>query len=492
MEGLDKGKGREAALRFPPSLATRHSPLPFLIANEPHSREKSSSCKQSICEMLIANEFQLQNTPRTLPGTSDLNSNRHTPRLEINLSRRKQRIGPLSNRHKFAFFNSDTRLLNRMSETPSRKSKLLDFELNCRKQRASHFLIDSFRALFDARHTLSSLFFASQVSLTRFFDWHRFRSTMTKQSCKQTGHRARFLALAAIFSLSATLVYAQSGPAPAPGALELTSQLGRKLYALPVDDALIAARKKLAADPKNAALFLALSQAEAGHRQYREAVATCTKGLEIAPNNADLYIERGHRELGLREFALAQRDLEHAVSIDPKKLDAFYHLGLAHYFQGHFSAAADSFQKALALAQSNDSVIDCSNWLYVSLRRAGKEKEAVQALTRITPEMKNTEPHLFFYLQLLRFYQGAKTEKDVLPPKPADPNDTEAELSFDTVTYGVGNWHLYNHEPARAMELFEQVVTGNAWNAWGFVGAETELARMEKSHGNKEPKRPGL
>ena len=32
-------------------------------------------------------------------------SNRHTPRLEMPVSHRKQRIGPLSNRHKFAFCN---------------------------------------------------------------------------------------------------------------------------------------------------------------------------------------------------------------------------------------------------------------------------------------------------------------------------------------------------------------------------------------------------
>ena len=278
---------------------------------------------------------------------------------------------------------------------------------------------------------------------------------------------------------------AQAQSAPPRGAFELTSQLGRKLYALPDDDAVAAARKKLAADPKNLALYLALSQAQANLRQYREAIATCTKGLAIAPNDADLYIERGHREVGLRQFARAQRDLEHAISIDPKKLDAFYHLGLAHYFQGQFSAAADAFQKALALAQNNDSVIDCSNWLYVSLRRAGKEKEAAAALARITPDMKNTEPHLFFYLQLERFYQGAKSEDDVLPRKPANPNDVEGELSFDTVTYGVGNWHLYNRQPARAEELFKQVVTGYAWNAWGFVGSEVELARMKKAGAGK-------
>lgn len=261
------------------------------------------------------------------------------------------------------------------------------------------------------------------------------------------------------------------------GSFQVTSLLGRKLYAQKDDATITAARKKLATNPKDVKLILALSQAQAGRRQYREAIATCTKGLSSAPNSADLYIERGHRELGLREFKAAERDLSHAASLDPSKLDAFYHLGLAHYFQGQFAAAAASFRKALALAKTDDSVIDCSNWLYVSLRRAGQPAEAAQVLKRITPEMKNTEPHLVFYLHLLRFYQGVLSEKEVLPPKPASPDDTEAELAFDTMTYGAGNWRLYNnHDPKGAAVLFRKVVTGQAWNAWGFVGSEVALA----------------
>ena len=265
--------------------------------------------------------------------------------------------------------------------------------------------------------------------------------------------------------------------AEAQGAFEVTSQLERKLYAQPDDGTVTAAQKKLAATPRNVKLIVALSQAQAGRRQYREAIATCTKGLRVYPTDADLYIEKGHRELGLREFVNAERDLARAASLNPSKLDAFYHLGLAHYFQGQFHSAAESFRRALALAKSNDSVIDCTNWLYASLRRAN-ETAAAEVLKRITPEVKNTEPHLLFYLRLERFYQGSLTEQSVLPAKPADANDTEAELSFDTVAYGVGNWRLYNNHDAKgATELFRQVVSGNAWNAWGFVGAETELRR---------------
>ncbi len=276
----------------------------------------------------------------------------------------------------------------------------------------------------------------------------------------------------------AGLATAQNGQPESGGSLQTTSRLGRKLYALPDDGSIRAARQSLGAGPKNVALVLKLSKAQAAKRQYREAVATCTAGLQFAPKNADLYVERGHRELGLREFQAGLADLSRAVELDPTQLDAQYHLGMAYYFLRQFGQAAQSFGRALDLAQNADSVIDCSNWRYVALRRAGQNEAAARVLARITPDVKNKEPHLYFYLRLLRFYQGAIMESDVLPPKPSGPADIEGELSFNTVTYGVGNWHLYNdNDAARAREFFRRVVTGSAWNSWGFVGSELELAQ---------------
>jgi tetratricopeptide (TPR) repeat protein len=291
------------------------------------------------------------------------------------------------------------------------------------------------------------------------------------------GKRRRFIGRFMAFfflAVSGSIAHLWSQPAVS-GALEITSGLGRKLYALPDDQSVTDARKSLAADPGNVSLVLQLAHAQASRRQYREAVATATAGLAFASDNADLYLERGHRELGLREFKQAMKDLEQAVQLAPQMLDAHYHLGLAHYFSGEFDAAAASFDQARSLAKNDDSLIDCSNWLYVSLQRAGKEQQAEQVLARITPEVKNTEPHLYFYLRLLRFYQGKLTEEAVLPPPTAGPADLEGELSFNTVTYGVGNWHIYHHHRSDAMGLFRNVVKGEAWNSWGFIGSELEL-----------------
>ena len=112
----------------------------------------------------------------------------------------------------------------------------------------------------------------------------------------------------------------------------------------------------------------------------------------------------------------------------------------------------------------------------MSLRRAGQTEEAANVLKRITPEVKNTEPHLFFYLQLLHFYQGKASEAQVLPGKPAGPSDLEHELSYNTINYGVGNWHLYNGDRAAARAFFQNVMNGDAWNSWGFIGSELDLA----------------
>jgi len=264
--------------------------------------------------------------------------------------------------------------------------------------------------------------------------------------------------------------------------LEIRSPLGTQFYSLSDDKGAIAeAQKALASDPKNPALILKLALAQSAAREYRESVDTCTKGLAIAPDNADLLTERGHRELGLREFSRARADLQRAVRLDPKKVDAYYHLGLSHYFSGEFAQAADAFRHAVDLAPTTDSRINSTNWLYASLRRAKKDADAAKALAAITPEMKNTEAHTFFYLSLIRLFQGKMSESDVVPPQPSPDNtDDEAELRFDTVAYGVGNWYLYNGNAAKAQEYFKKIVKGRVWITWGYIGAENEVARGAK------------
>ena len=249
---------------------------------------------------------------------------------------------------------------------------------------------------------------------------------------------------------------------------QVTSPQGTKFSSLPDEKgAVAAAEKELSADPKNRDSLWKLAAAQAGVWQDREAVATLTRALDVSPNDAQLYTERGHRQLPLLSFTKARADLTRAVELDPKRMDAYYHLGLANYFLGDFAKAADAFRRAVEFAPNDDERINSTNWLYAALRRAGKSEEAAKAAAAITPEMKNSAEHTLFYLNLVRFFQGAMPEAKALPPEPPAGNtDMETELRFDTVGYGIGNWHLYNHDTAAAEQYFRRVAKGHVWVTW--------------------------
>ena len=71
------------------------------------------------------------------------------------------------------------------------------------------------------------------------------------------------------------------------------------------------------------------------------------------------------------------------------------------------------------------------------------------------------------------------SETEALPPEPSAGNpDPEVELAFDTVAYGIGNWHLYSGDTAKAQDYFRRILKGHVWVTWGFVGAETDLQRL--------------
>ena len=74
-------------------------------------------------------------------------------------------------------------------------------------------------------------------------------------------------------------------------------------------------------------------------------------------------------------------------------------------------------------------------------------------------------------------YQG-KSSPDALLQVGTDEQDTD--LAFATQGYGVGNWYLYNGDSAKAKEVFEKVVAGKYFSAFGFIAAEAELARWRK------------
>ena len=102
--------------------------------------------------------------------------------------------------------------------------------------------------------------------------------------------------------------------------VEYTSPAGVAYRSLPDTEAVVKARAALAAEPRNITRIIELGVAESGARQFREAIATFTRGLEIEPDNALLLRWRGHRFISIRDFDRARADLVRAVRLDPWRI----------------------------------------------------------------------------------------------------------------------------------------------------------------------------
>jgi len=242
---------------------------------------------------------------------------------------------------------------------------------------------------------------------------------------------------------------------------------GVEYRALPDTDAVRSARTALESDPKNIARIIDFGVAQSGARQFREAIATFTRGLEIEPDNALLLRWRGHRYLSVREFDRAFADLKRGAAIDSTIYGIWYHLGVIQFLRGDFSDAAASFAKAQPIAPDASELAGSTDWLWMSLSRAGRGNEAKAMLDR-RPEKPATNA----YTRRLQLYRG-----EIGPDMVVTAADTD-DVQVATLAYGVGNWHLLRGDKAQARHWFERSVQSGGWPAFGFIASEAELKRL--------------
>jgi tetratricopeptide (TPR) repeat protein len=251
------------------------------------------------------------------------------------------------------------------------------------------------------------------------------------------------------------------------------------------------ARKAFETEPSaDNLIWLGRRTAYVGH--YKQAIKLFTEGAEKFPEDARFLRHRGHRYITLRCFDLAISDLKQAAKLTKGKPDQvepdglpnarniptstlqsniWYHLGLAHYLKGDFKGALDAYREAMKVSTNPDMQVATTHWLYMTLRRLGRTKDANNAVAGIKPDLDVIENG--DYYKLIRLYQGKTNADDLLKEISTGTNS----LSNASVGYGLGNWLLYNRKSAEAENVFRQIVLGNQWASFGYIAAEAELAR---------------
>jgi len=243
------------------------------------------------------------------------------------------------------------------------------------------------------------------------------------------------------------------------------------VYRAQLDTGAVArAESALAAEPRNVERIIQLGIAQSGVRQFREAIQTFTRGLAIEPNNALLYRWRGHRYLSVRDFAHAKADLTRGARLDSTIYGIWYHLGIVRYAGRDFTGAANAFATAQRRAPDAAELAGSTDWLWMSLMRAGKKADAKKMLDRRPDSLAIANA----YARRLKLYRGEITPDSLFTP--ADTGDVQVA----TLSYGLGNWYLVHGDTARAREWFERSILSGGWPAFGFIISEIELRRLRR------------
>lgn len=277
------------------------------------------------------------------------------------------------------------------------------------------------------------------------------------------------------------------------------SLLGRPLVGSPPGDlqrmeqALADARVQWNLNPGDPDRLIWVGRRLAYLWRFEEAIALYSDGIREHPDYAPLYRHRGHRYITLRRFDDAIRDLRRAadlvrgqadvieadgmpnaqnVPLTTLKFNIWYHLGVACYLKGDFDAALHAFRETVRYTRHmDDNTVAVADWMYLTLMRLDRKREAAMQLEHITGDMRIIENTA--YHRRLMMYKGAMSPDDLLLP-------TSDEVAVATLGYGVGMFHLLHGDSRRAQGAFERVVSGDSWPAFGFIAAEAELARMRK------------
>lgn len=254
-----------------------------------------------------------------------------------------------------------------------------------------------------------------------------------------------------------------------------------------------AAEQVLTQRPDDPEALIWVGRRQAYLWRYQDAIATFSRGIARWPDRPEFYRHRGHRYITVRQFARAQQDFERAATLIRGKADVveadgapnpagvprsslqfniWYHLGLARYLQGNYQGAYDAYVECMKVSTNDDSVTATSDWMWMTLMRLGRKDDARRVLDRITPKMDILENQS--YHRRLLMYKGLEPPSALLDMNAPGIDDT----TVATQGYGVGNFYYVTGEREQARRVFERVVSGAGWNAFGFIAAEADLRRL--------------
>ena len=252
---------------------------------------------------------------------------------------------------------------------------------------------------------------------------------------------------------------------PAVAALEEAAALYAKTENA---KALEAYDRAIALDKSLVAAHLGRCRTLARLTRHEDAVSACSEAVRLDPKNWEAVRDRGHYLINLNRLDAALTDMEKAASMKQGDYQIDYHLGLAYFIKGDYSKAIPVWQACVNDAPEVGNKLACYAWLYPSLRKAGRDAEAAQALDAALN--LGAKPDAA-YMNRLMLFKGTLSEEEVLKQMDVDA------LQQATVGFSIGLWHDLNGRADKAREYYEKAAASDARTAFGYVAASNALSR---------------
>jgi len=227
---------------------------------------------------------------------------------------------------------------------------------------------------------------------------------------------------------------------------------------------------------------------------YEEAIKVFTTGIQLHPQDPRMYRHRGHRYISTRQYDKAILDLEKAVTlikdqkdeIEPDGLpnsrnipistlqgNIWYHLGLAYYLKNDMDNALKAFSNRTVTEKYDDNIVSGGHWLYMILARKGKTKEANSVIGKVNINMDIIEN--YSYHKMCLFYKQLIPESDL-------KSDDHKSSASNVLTYGLGNWYLYQKQDTSQAKIYYKQLLENGNNySFAYLAAESDWERIFKN-----------
>ena len=290
--------------------------------------------------------------------------------------------------------------------------------------------------------------------------------------------------------------YRETVPYRIGNVYQLTTGLGRRLYSLKnppekIVENYIAAKRAYKDNQQNADAIIWYGRRAGYLLRMQEAIDIFSEGISKFPNDPRMYRHRGHRYISIRQFDAAIADLEMAAQLivgQPDQVEPdgipnseniplttlhgniWYHLGLAYYLKNDLKNALRCYNQRMTLEKYGDNVVSNAHWKFMTLRRMGRDDDAMKVVQNIAGDLKVIENGSYHKMCLL--YNGKISLGDL-------NSTTDGTSSADVMSYGIGNWSLYQlNDKNAAKRIFEALFRAGSPYSFAFIAAEADYQRL--------------